>query len=327
MVRRYKVTVTDFIADDLRPETQILGDLANVVALDSYDENEVVGRIEDSDAIMLYHNIALTRKTIDHLTRCKLIVRCGVGYDNVDFKLARQRGISVANIPDYGTEEVADSAIGMMLALTRGIAQVGSLLRAGVEPWSYTHLVPRYRLRGRVFGVVGLGRIGTAVTLRAKAMGMDVAFYDPYKPSGYDKVLGVRRLEHFDELLAQSYVLSLHCPLTEETFHLIDDGDNCQATDRGIPDQHRPRHAWSIRRHFPRHWLPGNWPGRASTFFEHEPPAAHHPLLTAWRDPQHPAHHRLILNPHSAFYSEEGLMHMRPLARCLLSCVAWSTDS
>ena len=145
-----------------------------------------------------------------------------MGYDNVDCGLARQRGIPVANVPDYGTEDVADTAIGMMLALARGIAYLNSRLRAELGPWSYLQAVPLHRLRGRVFGIVGLGRIGTAAALRAKALGMDVAFYDPYKPDGYDKALGVRRVESFDELLAQAHVLSLHCPLTEETRHMVD---------------------------------------------------------------------------------------------------------
>ena len=75
---------------------------------------------------------------------------------------------------------------------------------------------------GEVFGIIGLGRIGTAAALRAKALGMDVAFYDPYKPDGYDKALGVRRVEKLEELLRQSFVVSVHCPLTEETRHVVD---------------------------------------------------------------------------------------------------------
>ncbi len=221
MTRKHKVVVTDFIVDALESEKRILGDLADVVALDGYHEDDLVGRIEDAAVLMVYHNIQLTRKTIERLTDCKLIVRCGVGYDNVDYVLARQRGIPVANVPDYGTEDVADSAIGLMMTLTRGIHLLNSRLRAGIGPWMYTQVVPLHRLRGRVFGVVGLGRIGTAAALRAKALGMDVVFYDPYKPYGYDKAVGIRRAESFEELLAQSHVLSLHCPLTEETFHLM----------------------------------------------------------------------------------------------------------
>src|SRR5438067_7075524 len=76
-------------------------------------------------------------------------------------------------------------------------------------------------LRGRVFGIIGLGRIGTAAAVRAKALGMDVAFFDPYKPDGYDKSLGIRRVETLAELLKQAFVLSVHCPRTAVTTKLI----------------------------------------------------------------------------------------------------------
>ncbi|MGK4678338.1 C-terminal binding protein, partial [Salmonella enterica] len=89
----------------------------------------LLGRIEDANAVMMYHTFAVTRRTIERLRHCKLIVRCGVGIDNVDHAYAAARGIAVANVPDYGTEDVADTAIGMMLALTRGIHPVDRKLR------------------------------------------------------------------------------------------------------------------------------------------------------------------------------------------------------
>ncbi len=169
MNSRFKVVITDFIAGALEPEHRILGDMATITAIDSHSEQDLVGKIEDADAVMIYHNIGLSRFTIERLKHCKLIVRCGVGYDNVDYRLARERGIPVANVPDYGTEEVADSAIGLTLALTRGINQINSLLRGDTAvSWMYTHFAPLYRLRGRVFAIVGLGRIGTAAGLRTK---------------------------------------------------------------------------------------------------------------------------------------------------------------
>src|SRR5437764_6570095 len=219
---RFRVVVADFIADELAPERELLGDIADVVALDAYSEAELAGTIDDADAVMLYHNVALSKETIGRLKHCRLIVRCGVGFDNVDRAAARGRGIPVANVPDYGTEEVADSAIGLMLSLTRGINFLNNRLQRKAGPWAYTPAAPLLRLRGRVFGVVGLGRIGTAAALRAQALGMDVAFYDPYKPDGYDKALGIRRVEKLDDLLKQAFILSVHCPLTPETKHIVD---------------------------------------------------------------------------------------------------------
>jgi C-terminal binding protein len=310
MSTRYKVVVTDFITGALEPEKEILGDLADVVAFDGLDEKELWGRIEDSDAIMLYHNLGLTKATIQRLTCCKLIVRCGVGYDNVDHALCRQLGIPVANVPDYGTEEVADSAIGLMMALTRGINQMNSLLRAGVGPWMYTQVVPLHRLRGRVFGIVGLGRIGTAAALRAKALGMDVVYYDPYKPTGYEKALGIRRVDDVNQLFAQSQVLSLHCPLTDETYHLLNSRTMAMLP-AGAYLINTARGAVVDTAALPEALASGRLAGAGIDVIEQEPPPSDHPLIVAWRNPSHPAHHRLIVNPHLAFYSEEGLMDMR----------------
>jgi C-terminal binding protein len=310
MTKKHRVVITDFITGSLDPENHILGDLADVVALGGSKEEDLIDAVEDADAIMVYHTVRLTAATIEQLTRCKLIMRCGVGYDNVDHALARRRGIPVANVPDYGTEEVADSAIGLMMALTRGIARLNSLLRSGVGPWTYAQAAPVRRLRGRVFGIVGLGRIGTAAALRAKALGMDVVFHDPYKPSGYEKALGIRRAEELDELLAQSHVLSLHCPLTEETFHLIN-RRTIAALPAGAYLVNTARGAIVDTAALPEALASGQLAGAGIDVLETEPPPADHPLIVAWRDPGHMAHHRLLINPHAAFYSEESLMDMR----------------
>jgi D-3-phosphoglycerate dehydrogenase/C-terminal binding protein len=307
---RPRVVIADFIIDDLRAERDILGDVADIEALDAHAESDLRGKVEDAAAVMLYHNIAITRDTIDRLAACKLIVRCGVGFDNVDHVAARARGIPVANVPDYGTEEVADSAIGLMLALTRGINLFNTRLQRRAAAWNFMHAVPLLRLRGRVFAVVGLGRIGIAAALRAKALGMDVAFYDPYAPDGTDKAIGVRRVENIDDLMRQAFVVSPHCPLTPETRNIVDarrialmpDGSYLVNTARGgvvdaaaIPPAIRS----------------GKLAGAGIDVMPVEPPPADHPLLVAWRDPADPCYDRVILNPHSAFYSEEGLLDMR----------------
>jgi len=310
MTKKPRIIITDFIHDELEPERGVLGEMADVSALGAHDEEELIGRVDEADALIVYHEVSVSRRTIERLSRCKLIVRAGVGFDNVDGLLARQRGIPLATVPDYGSEEVADSAIAMALSLTRGVHFLDSRLKAGQGQWSYLEVVPLVRLRRRVFGVVGLGRIGSATALRAKALGMDVVFYDPYKPDGYDKALGIRRLETLEELLAESLVVSIHCPLTEETRHMIDAAALARMPQRsylvntargGVVDVYAVLEAIAS----------GQLAGAGIDVLEHEPPPDDDPLLVAWRDPSHPAHHRLILNPHAAFYSEEGLMDIR----------------
>lgn len=307
---RGKVVVCDFIGEPLDAERRILGDQAEVVAVEARTEEDLVGKVEDADAVMLYHIVRMSAVTIKRLERCRLIVRCGVGFDNVDLEAATTQGIYVANVPDYGTEDVADTALAMALNLARGIHFQNSRLRRGEGPWSYTQVQPLHRLRGRAFGIVGLGRIGTATALRAKAFGFEVLFYDPYVPQGADKALGIRRLETLEELLGQSHLVSLHCPLNQETRHLINreslrhmlPGAFLINTARGaVVDGNAVIDAIAA----------GHLAGAGLDVLEGEPPSPDEPLLRAWRNSNHPAHDRLIVNPHSAFYSEEGLMDMR----------------
>lgn len=306
----HRVVVTDFVADELEPERALLEGVARVDSLDATHEDKLVGRIEDAGAVMMYHSLSITRRTIERLRNCKLIVRCGVGVDNVDHAFAATRGIAVANVPDYGTEDVADTAIGMMLTLTRGIHPLDRKLRDGRGAWSYREVAPLRRLRGSVFGVVGLGRIGAAAALRARAFGMDVVFHDPFKPDGYDKALGIRRADSLDELLGQVYVLSLHCPLTEQTRHLID-AETIARMPAGSYLVNTARGEVVDTDAIPDALASGQLAGAAIDVLAQEPPRGNERIIRAWRDPAHLAYDRLILNPHAAFYSEQGLMDMR----------------
>lgn len=304
------VVITDFIRPPLDHEAHVLGELADVVALEAFSEEALEGRIERADAIMVYHFLSIGRSTIERLEHCKLIVRCGVGFDNVDGDAARERGIDVANVPDYGTEEVADSALAMILAMTRGVAFMNTRLQARQGPWIYEQVRPLDRLRGMALGIVGLGRVGTAVALRARALGMDVLFHDPYAVDGLDKALGVGRCETLAEMLPRVRVLSLHCPRSPETSHIVDrrtlallpPGAFLVNTARGgCVDAGAVLEAIES----------GHLRGAALDVLETEPPPDDDPLIAAWRTPGTAAHDRVIINPHAAFYSEQGLADMR----------------
>lgn len=310
MSNQARVVITDLLSEPLTIERELLGDIADVVALGAETTEDTRGKLAEADALLVYHFIQIDRTALDELKRCRLIVRCGAGVDNVDCAYAAQLGIPVANVPDYGSEEVADSAIGSLLTLARGTHFLHHQCQRATGQWSYTMAAPVYRLRGRVLGIIGLGRIGTATAIRAQAVGLDVVFYDPYLPSGYDKALGIRNADSLEELLAQSHIVSLHCPLTRETQHLINDaaiammprGSIVINTSRGgVVD------ALAVLRALEN----GHLIGAALDVLEREPPSDQDPLLVAWRDPQHPAHDRLLLTPHAAFYCEEGLLEMR----------------
>ncbi|GEO10688.1 hypothetical protein SAE01_31840 [Segetibacter aerophilus] len=309
MDKKYKVIITDFINDSLDIEKEILGETAEVVALDVNNEQLLEGAIESADAVIMYHTLSLSRATINKLKQCKLILRAGVGFDNVDHEYARSIGIPVANIPDYGSEDVADTAIGMMLDLTRGISFLNSRLRAGIGEWNYTQVQPLTRLRNRKIGIVGLGRIGTAAALRAKAIGMDAIFYDPFKPDGFDKALGIQRAATLEALLKQVQVLTLHCPLTPTTHYLINQ-NTLAFLPKGSYLVNTSRGAVVDTSAIPAAIESGRLAGAAFDVLEQEPPVDD-ALIQAWKDPNHPAYHKVIINPHSAFYSEEGLKEIR----------------
>lgn len=305
-----KVVVTDFVAEPLDIERRILGGVAQVAALGAVVEEDLEGRIEDADCIMMYHFLKVTEKTMRRLERCKLIVRCGVGVDNVDWRAARECGIPVANVPDYGTEEVADSAIAHLLGFLRGVHFLNSRLRRGEGAWTYGQVAPLQRVRGQTLGIVGIGRIGTAAALRAKALGLRVIFHDPYVSDGTDKALGVERVDSLQQLLEHCDAVSLHCPLTEETRHLIN-ADTLAAMKSGAYLVNTARGGVVDSSAVLAALESGRLAGAGLDVLETEPPDHDDPLLVAWRDPAHPAHDRLILNPHAAFYSEQGLADMR----------------
>lgn len=314
---RPRIYITDFLKGDLAVEKAILGDLADVVALGAETEAQLPGHIEDATCLMVYHFLQVSAGTLERLEHCKLIVRCGVGIDNVDCAAARRLGIAVCNIPDYGTEEVADTAIGLTLALARGIHFLNSRLRSSRGEWTYAQAVPLHRLRGQTFGILGMGRIGTATAHRARALGMNPVFYDPYVADGWERAHGVRRAESLAELLAQSHVLSLHCPATAETRGVIG-AAQLAALPRGALLINTARGALLDTRAIPPAIRSGQLSGAGIDVLPEEPPAPDDPLIAAWRDPHDPCHERVILGPHAAFYCEEGLVDIR--TKAALAC-------
>jgi len=200
-------------------ETKVLGKSARVKYFLTDNEANFSPEILKADALIIWQNANITENTILRMKHCRALIRNGVGYDSVDIDAAARAGIPVCNVPDYGTEEVADHAIALSLALTR---QLFTLDAEAKKPgWK---LVAKDKLRRTstlTFGVVGLGRIGTATALRAKALGFQVMFHDPYLPNGAEKAVGIARTDSLTQLLKQSDVVSIHCPLNEETHHLI----------------------------------------------------------------------------------------------------------
>ncbi len=178
--------------------------------------------LSKADGLLVWHMVTLDAATIGRLINCRIIVRCGTGYNNIDVAAATARNIPVCNTPDYGTAEVADHTIALLLALERGLLPFDEALRADpVNQFDYRVFLDGRRFARRIFGTVGSGRIGTATAMRAKAFGFRVVTYDPYLPRGQEIALGIERVESLEELLETADVVSLHVPLTAETVKLI----------------------------------------------------------------------------------------------------------
>jgi len=263
-----------------------------------------------ADGIVTYRGPAVVNSKAALFDNCRIIVRAGVGYDGLDLAALGARGIAVCNVPDYGTTEVADHAMALMLALRRGIASYDRRLReAPAEHWTWRGAPCVARLRGRQFGVIGLGRIGMAAARRARAFDMDVAFFDPYLPDGVDLATGYMRYQSAEDLVANSDVVTVHTPLTNETTGLIGasllshfrPGAIVINTARGpVVDLDALYDALKN----------GSLGGAALDVLPTEPPVAH-PLLDAHGQGEDWLEGRLILTPHAAFYSAEGLRDMR----------------
>lgn len=204
---------------DSSVERAVIGQAARVERFLCDGDADFPPEIDEAAAIIVWHNATIGAASMSRFRRCRAIIRNGVGFDSIDIDAAAARGIAVCNVPDYGTEEVADHSIALALALCRQLFPLDA--EAKRLGWTIG-VAPKLRRLGQLtFGVVGIGRIGMATALRAKALGFRVAFHDPYQPNGLDKALGLTRCATLEALLEESDVVSLHCPLNEGTHHLI----------------------------------------------------------------------------------------------------------
>ncbi|KXF75896.1 hypothetical protein ATN84_18250 [Paramesorhizobium deserti] len=248
-----------------------------------------------ADAVLVRES-PVDAEAIAAMPGCRAIVRYGVGVDNVDRKAAAERHIFVANVPDYGVEEVSDHALALLFAVARRIVSRDRTVRNG--GWNIARAEPMYRLRGGTLGLVGYGRIGHAFHRKARALGYEnTLIYDPFlksTPEGAD-------LCSIERLCGESDAISLHAPLTDDTRHIINKArlDLMKPTAilvntsrGGLVDTQALYEALAESRIF----------GAGLDVFETEPPARDNPLLGL---------SNVVLSDHTGWYSEQSVQDLR----------------
>jgi D-3-phosphoglycerate dehydrogenase len=290
------VVITDCDHDTIDPEQAVLdGHDVELRRLQCRAPEEVAAQAADAD-VLINQYVPITAEVLGALPRCRLVVRYGVGVDNLDLETATARGVWVANVPDYGRDEVADHTLALALSMLRGVAVLDRSVHAG--SWDMEPVRPLHRLGTLTWGVVGCGAIGTAVAGRAAGLGMRVLGYDLEAVRSGPPIWRVP----LEELLSRADVVSLHAALTRESHHLI--GEAALARMRptarlvnsargGLVDGAALLGALDA----------GALAGAALDVLETEPPDE-----LGWRLARHP---RVVATPHAAWYSEEAFLTLK----------------
>jgi D-3-phosphoglycerate dehydrogenase len=295
------VAVTDSVFPNLEPAKQALSELhAEVKLADAPTPEAILAVAREADGLLVTY-AKVPAQIIEQLARCKIIARFGIGVDNVDIDAATRAGIIVTNVPEYCEDEVSDHAMAMLLTLIRKIPFANKRAHAG--KWEMTAVIPIHRLRGRVLGLVGFGKIPKLVATKAQAFGLQVQTYDPYLTAETTTKFNVK-LVTLPELLSTSDYISVHTPLTPETKNMFN-ADAFRQMKRGALLVNTARGPLVDVEALVDALEAGQLAGAALDVLPQEPPAPGLRLLG--RDD-------VILTPHTGFYSEESMVDLQTKA-------------
>ncbi|MDA9729468.1 C-terminal binding protein [SAR86 cluster bacterium] len=265
---------------------------------------------KEAEVLLVWHQ-EITKEYLSKFPNLKGVVRYGVGYDAIDLAAVRERNIYFCNTPDYGTDEVSDTVIGMIMMLTRGIHFYDQHSRNFKnKKWQENTINSLQRTSSLSLGVIGAGRIGGSIIRKAKAIGFKTTFYDPYKEPGYEKMLDTNRSLSLDEILKTSNIISINTPLTPETKGMVNKdfldqmligsvlinaarGEILESLDILIEP------------------LKQNLLFGVSLDVLPEEPPINCELIKAWKKNEDWIKGKLIINPHTSYYSKESYFEMR----------------
>ena len=291
-----KIAITDYFEQPLE-EFAILGDLVGTK----------VGA--DTEVLLVWH-AHINEEYVKQTPNLRGVQRYGVGYDTLDIAFLKSKGILACNNPDYGTDEVSDTALAMIMNIARGVSLYDAKARAFYHNWQENVNPALRRNNELILGVVGAGRIGGSVLLKARALRFKTLFFDPYKERGHEKMLGAQRVDSLEELLEQSDIVSLHCPLNTETKGLVNasflqkmkPGAALVNTARGGLVECTDLLYDALQSEKLAHC--------ALDVLVNEPPQDEK-LIQAWRKQEDWLKGRLTINPHTSYYSQEAFFEIR----------------
>lgn len=298
MSEQKQVVIIDDGYETYDVETSILAAVGATVQVTPChgDAGKVIAATAQADAVLVRES-PVNAAVIDAMQRCKVIVRYGIGVDNIDQKAAAAKHIHVANVPDYGVEEVSDHALALLLTIARRTNTRDVAVRQGA--WNVSRAEPMYRMQGSTLGLIGYGRIARALERKMRAIGATrVLVYDPWvKPGQYPDI----ELTDVDTLCAEADYVSLHCPLTEQNHHIVDakriaamkpHAIVVNTARGGLIDEDALADALAGRRLL----------GAGIDVFEKEPLRADHPLKQCAN---------AVLTDHTAWYSEQSVAELQ----------------
>jgi D-3-phosphoglycerate dehydrogenase len=295
---KFKVVITDYEFPTLAPEEEVF-EKAGVefVKAQCKTEDDIIEAAKDADALLNQY-AEIPRRVIEGLPNLKVISRYDVGVNTIDVQAATDNNVIVCNVTDYCMDEVSDHAFALIMACARKVVLLNNEVKKG--NWDFKEGIPIFRLRGRVLGLVGLGRIPQTLAKKAQAFGIKVIAHDPYVPEEVAKDLDVE-LVSLNDLCAQSDFISVHAPLIEATRGMISDEQfNVMKKEAFIINT--ARGPVIDEKALIRALQAGKIAGAGLDVVETEPIAEDNPLLKM---------DNVILNPHAAWYSEEAQLELK----------------
>ncbi|MFD5850660.1 C-terminal binding protein [Cytobacillus pseudoceanisediminis] len=299
----FKVLLTDYEFENLKYEEDVFKESGldiEFVKAQCKTEDEVAEQAKHADAILNQY-APISRRVIESLENAKVISRYGVGVNTIDIDAANEKGITVANVPDYGMEEVSNHALALLLSWARKVTLLNNEVKRG--NWDFKACVPIHRFNNQTVGVLGFGRIPRRFIEKVKPLGFKLAAYDPFVSAEDMASAGVKKME-LDEIIREADYLSVHVPLIKDTYHLLN-ADRFSQMKKNAVIINTARGPIIDEKALIEALENGIIAGAALDVAEEEPISIDSPLLHM---------DNVIITPHSAWYSEEAMVELRQKA-------------